>query len=250
MESLNSMPLFTPSGVAPLGASSFEDFSPLQRGSLHGDIFEEDVFDSWDCLIVKSSCKRRSKDVKKERSKKNSNKSKLRKQTLQLCRTERTKVNKHMRRVKSGSYEKRAIAKLVSKKLRRASLGKVLTNNKEPEIETYANGMTYVYDPLYDDDSDEYSDCDFDFDEYSDDDSDVHFSQCPHCGDYDCDGDCGMWYGCGIPPEPCDCCFRMSCICSMYDNYYDNDSSDSDSSDSEFEDDVKSRRIARRQMYK
>lgn len=37
--------------------------------------------------------------------------------------------------------------------------------------------------------------------------------KCVHCGDCDCDGNCGMYYGVGIPPEPCDCCMRQNCIC-------------------------------------
>lgn len=49
---------------------------------------------------------------------------------------------------------------------------------------------------------------------------------CRDCGYDDCEGRgaCGMYMGWGIPPEPCDCCRRMNCVCSACDSdddYYD-----------------------------
>lgn len=44
--------------------------------------------------------------------------------------------------------------------------------------------------------------------------------RCIDCGSYDCEGywECGMYRGFAIPPEPCDCCMRTNCICSMYES--------------------------------
>ena len=49
--------------------------------------------------------------------------------------------------------------------------------------------------------------------------------RCDDCGCYNCEGngECEMYRGVAIPPEPCDCCMRHNCICSMYDTDSDSD---------------------------
>lgn len=44
--------------------------------------------------------------------------------------------------------------------------------------------------------------------------------RCIDCGDWSCEGNgaCGMYRGFGIPPEPCDCCMRVNCVCREYES--------------------------------
>lgn len=77
----------------------------------------------------------------------------------------------------------------------------------------------YTYDLCGDCDK-HYSETHIDRDEYEHEEHEMCFERCIDCGDYDCEGNgaCGMYRGFAIPPEPCDCCMHMNCVCNMYDS--------------------------------